>query len=87
MLRFAQTMLRQAANDVMLSINDVALGANGMFQAQKSLIFKGFSCFRGKKHPPFTIAPFPRPYGLEPAALRKYIEKIVILWYNESERG
>jgi hypothetical protein len=27
--------LRQAANDVMLRINDVALRANGKFQAQK----------------------------------------------------
>ena len=56
-------MLRQAANDVMLRINDVglrsvarhkaelfndvALGANGMFQTQKSLTFRGFSCFKG----------------------------------------
>jgi len=29
--------LRQASNDVMHRINDVALRANGMFQAQKSL--------------------------------------------------
>jgi hypothetical protein len=35
----------------------------------KSLISGAFCAFRGKKHIPFTIAPFPRPYGLELATL------------------
>ena len=33
---------------------------------QKSLNFKGFSCFWGKKYIPFTIAPFLRAFVLEP---------------------
>ena len=52
MLHFSQMKLRQAANDVMLRINDVALRAN------TTLVFT-----------PFTIAPFPRPYGLELATI------------------
>jgi hypothetical protein len=34
---------------------------------QKPLIFGAFCVFRGKKHPLFTIAPLPRPFGLEGA--------------------
>ena len=29
-------------------------------------ISRAFRVFRGKKQPPFTVAPFPRPFGLEP---------------------
>ena len=62
--------LRQAANDVMLRINDVALRANGTQHLShigatilppntKALDFGGaFHVFRGKKHTPFTITPF-----------------------------
>ena len=32
-----------------------------------------------EKQHPFTIAPFPRPYGLEPATLWGYIEFILFL--------
>jgi hypothetical protein len=62
-------------NDVMLRINDVALRAKGKlhFHNTNALDFGGFSC---KKHTPFTIAPFPRPYGLELATLCEYIEFI-----------
>ena len=63
-------MLRQAANDVLR--NDVALRAKGKlhFPNTNALDFWGaFRVFSGKKQPPFTIAPFPRPYGLEPATL------------------
>ena len=30
---------------------------------------RAFCVFRDKKHHPFTIAPFLKPYGLEPATL------------------
>jgi hypothetical protein len=68
----------------MLRINEVALRANGELQfcctlTQKSLIFKGFRVLRGKKHYPFTIAPYLESYGLEPATLWIYLEKMVIL--------
>ncbi len=72
--------LRQAANDVMLRINDVALRENGTEHLShigatilppntKTLDFgKGLFVFLGvKKHYPFTIAPFLEPFGLEPA--------------------
>ena len=49
---------------------------------QKSLISRAFRVFRGKKHHPFTIAPFLEPFGLEPATLWEYIEFILFLWYN-----
>ena len=67
------------ANDVMLRINDVALRANGTEHLShigatilppntKALDFGGLFVFLGVKNtPPFTIAPFPRPFGLEPA--------------------
>jgi hypothetical protein len=32
--------------------------------------------FGAKKHTSFTIAPFPRPYGLEGATLCKCVEKL-----------
>ena len=31
---------------------------------------------------PFTIAPFPRPYGLEPATLGEHVDILEILCYN-----
>ena len=49
---------------------NVALRANGTLQfctlTQKSLISGAFRVFRGKKQPPFNIAPFLEPFGLEP---------------------
>ena len=61
--------LRQAANDVMLRINDVALRANGtehlshigatiLHPNTKVLDFGGLFVFLGVKTPFFTIAPF-----------------------------
>ena len=47
---------------------------------QKSLIFKGFSCFRGKKQPPFTISPFLEPFGLERVTF--VVELYEVLCYN-----
>ena len=38
---------------------------------------RAFRVFRGKKHYPFTIAPFLESYWLEPAILWKPLEKIV----------
>ena len=61
--------LRQAANDVMLRINDVALRANGtehmshigatiLHPNTKVLDFQGLFVFLVVKTPFFTIAPF-----------------------------
>ena len=38
-----------------------------------------FRVFRGKKHPSFTIAPFPRPYGLEPSMFLRIEYQMVVL--------
>jgi len=35
--------------------------------------------FRGKKHYPFTIAPFLAPFGLEPATLEEHVEFVELL--------
>ena len=79
--------LRQAANDVMLRINDVALRANGTEHLShigatilppntKALDFGGLFVFLGVKPPFFfTIAPFPRPFGLEPETCRNIYVK------------
>jgi hypothetical protein len=44
-----------------------------------ALDFGGLFVFLGKKLRPFTIAPFPRPLGLEPETLWEHIEIIVHL--------
>ena len=49
--------LRQAANDVMLRINDVALGANGKLHLHpntKVLVFQGLFVFLGVQNIPLS---------------------------------
>ena len=51
----------------------------------KVLDFGGaFRVFRGKKQPFFTIAPFPRPFGLERVTF--VVELFEVLCYNIFER-
>ena len=41
----------------------------GIVPMENTLVPTRSRVFRGKKYSPFTIAPFPRPYGLEGATL------------------
>ena len=47
----------------MLRINDVGSRPMMLHFAQTEFS-RAFRVFRGKKHPPFTIASFPQPFGL-----------------------
>ena len=58
------------------------IGATVLHPNTKVLDFQGLFVFLGIKTPPFTIAPFLEPFGLEPATLWGYIEFILFLWYN-----
>ena len=54
-------------------IDDIhALRRDFMTSCVDALDFEGaFLVFRGKKHSPFTVAPFPRAFGLEPEIFNK----------------
>jgi len=66
--------LRQAANDVMLRINDVALRTNGELQfcctlTQKSLFYKDFFGFLGEILRKYFVTTPCEPSGLEPSTI------------------
>ena len=62
-------------------------GATILHPNTKVLDFGGlFVFFGGEKQPSFTIAPFPRPFGLESVTLWEYVEFIELLWYNLYKR-
>ena len=67
-----QMMLQQVAKDVMLRINDVALRANGKFQAQKSLFCKDFCGFWGKNSRNYFVTITCESSGLEASTILQF---------------
>ena len=56
------------------------IGATILHPNTKVLVNQGLFVFLGVKNtPPFTIAPFLEPFGLEPAALREDIENFMVM--------
>ena len=65
----------------MLRINDVALRANGKFQAQKSLIFKDFFWFLGEILRNYYVTTPCEPSGLEPATFYNELNRANVLLF------
>ena len=97
MLRFAQMKLRQAANDVMLCINDVALRANGtehlshigatiLHPNTKVLDFGVLFVFLGVKNIPLSTSHLFSDLLDLKARLQPQVEKIKPLIYCINER-
>ena len=69
--------VNEVSNITMRSITSLWRSQTSLNYSKVLSFFGGaFHVFRGKRHTLFTIAPFPRPYGLEPSTLWDYIEII-----------